>query len=602
SKPEWEAIIRELAAWLDANGWEEENLRRRNDENVENAMPGLDRLPLPPERATNLKILRAWRCKDLKELTGLPRTLEELDLRNAGGLEHIDALPETLTLLDLARCARLEKLPRCPLPNLTYLYLGGCASLPQSELDEFLDAAGCSGSLKELELPDCPRLNHVPIERLYPALRRLTVSGCVRLESVPDFEYVPALRHLNAQDCPALVTLPPVGPDLQYLALFGSRNLKTYMGHDLNARDLGVQPGENVAPQFHMRRKVGRASVDHPRCKLMFLGNGRSGKTTLAKAIQYYELRESERDQHPNLEPTEQEDMTHPINLWNWVVDLPDGESDPIERARIRIWDFGGQETYHGAHRIFAASGSLFVVTDPCKPPPELDPMEDIDSNIWQRLNLQRPISYWLDYIFSLGSEPRVIIVHTQAEAGQHGVPVTETLLPHQRKRVLGEFYVGCLSGEERRSTDFDAFHRTLKSALHRQVTEEGRRIPEMFERLLNGIESTVAAENPLDDEEAILSAEAWADRVREAAEPDADLDETDLEAITGILHQAGDLFQMSHEQAERRDVIIDQSFALDAIYGLLHQRRPVVSEFRRKLKYRFGLFDAGEALPVLWP
>jgi GTPase SAR1 family protein len=70
--------------------------------------------------------------------------------------------------------------------------------------------------------------------------------------------------------------------------------------------------------------------------KVLFLGNGGVGKTQLCRW-----LRDLEFD--PSVP------ITHGIQLSEMTFGL-DGFQEPV---RLNLWDFGGQEIYHGSHALF---------------------------------------------------------------------------------------------------------------------------------------------------------------------------------------------------------------------------------------------------------
>ena len=77
----------------------------------------------------------------------------------------------------------------------------------------------------------------------------------------------------------------------------------------------------------------------------MFLGNGGVGKTQLCRR-----LRDLPFD--PNI-PT-----THGIQLGQTTVKL-EGFPEPV---RLNLWDFGGQDIYHGSHTLFLHGQAIFLL------------------------------------------------------------------------------------------------------------------------------------------------------------------------------------------------------------------------------------------------
>ncbi|NEO57234.1 MAG: GTPase, partial [Okeania sp. SIO3B5] len=115
--------------------------------------------------------------------------------------------------------------------------------------------------------------------------------------------------------------------------------------------------------------------------KLLILGEGGAGKTTLANKIQNpdYQLQE--------------EDTTKGIEVHQW--NFPTKNQHDFQ---MNIWDFGGQEIYHATHQFFLTKRSLYIlVADTRK--------EDTDFYYW--LNIAELLS---------GNSPLLIIKNEKQE------------------------------------------------------------------------------------------------------------------------------------------------------------------------------------------
>jgi internalin A len=77
--------------------------------------------------------------------------------------------------------------------------------------------------------------------------------------------------------------------------------------------------------------------------KLMLLGNGRVGKTQLARALlqRPFELKSR---------------STHGVTIESYEL------SRPVAPIPLHIWDFGGQDIYHGTHALFLRDHAIFAL------------------------------------------------------------------------------------------------------------------------------------------------------------------------------------------------------------------------------------------------
>ena len=114
-------------------------------------------------------------------------------------------------------------------------------------------------------------------------------------------------------------------------------------------------------------------------CKLLFVGDGGVGKTSLMRRV----MGEAFNDK---------ESTTHGINKIAWK-EIQNAKGEEI---RVNLWDFGGQHIQHSLHQFFFTQRVIYVLV--------LDPRND--NNAY----------YWLEQIEKLGCDSEVLIVHNWRE------------------------------------------------------------------------------------------------------------------------------------------------------------------------------------------
>jgi internalin A len=165
-----------------------------------------------------------------------------------------------------------------------------------------------------------------------------------------------------------LGTLPPelLQPPLQSLFLEGNPELRL-------PESLLTSPAQQLLRYyFESRADKGSPLLE---LKLLLVGRGKAGKTTLLKRLA---------GEPPNAEEPE----THSIAIRELILECPRGT------IRSRAWDFGGQEILHSTHQFFLTERSLYLLV--------LEPRTGL---------AQRDAEYWLKLIETQGAASPTIVV-----------------------------------------------------------------------------------------------------------------------------------------------------------------------------------------------
>ncbi|HEV7405114.1 MAG TPA: COR domain-containing protein [Chthoniobacteraceae bacterium] len=115
--------------------------------------------------------------------------------------------------------------------------------------------------------------------------------------------------------------------------------------------------------------------------KLIFVGRGEVGKSSMVDVLQGKKF-------------VKDRARTDGVAITTWPLDLPDG------KAKVLMWDFGGQEIMHGTHQFFLTHRSLYVVM--------VDGRHDRG---------KQDAEYWLKLVRAFGGESTVLIVMNRQRA-----------------------------------------------------------------------------------------------------------------------------------------------------------------------------------------
>ncbi|MEQ9372540.1 MAG: leucine-rich repeat protein [Coleofasciculus chthonoplastes F3-SA18-01] len=143
--------------------------------------------------------------------------------------------------------------------------------------------------------------------------------------------------------------------------------------------------------------------------KLVLVGEGGVGKTTLLKAL-------------TGKDPQTNEPTTHGVDIAIQALHLPHPQKENVE-IKLNAWDFGGQEVYRVTHQFFFSKRSVYLL-------------------VWEpRRGVQQcQVEDWLKLLqMRFGDDVRVIIISTYCQTGQHIARIDKPVL----KRDFGDMIVG---------------------------------------------------------------------------------------------------------------------------------------------------------------
>jgi hypothetical protein len=574
-------------------------------------------LQLPAEFAEHLATsfpalthLHLWGIDDLPGLTTLPDTLQELDVRNCQAFAQLPMLPATLVVLSLEGLPGLAglTLPSGKFEALVDLSLRGCSNLPERDINavltkapilELLDLSECSvehvvgqgtanwpsTKLCDIRLNDCQNLASVPKNWPFP-LRRLEIQNNNKLSEIPPLVDT-KFDYLNLQNASVLtIGVEKLGRP-RTLILYGS-------AIGINKELKGASENENVAKAVYTELDARvQGTVEELELKVIVLGNGCSGKTSLVKTWRYgTELFDKDIQ------------STHGILLWN--KDLPIQLEGKSKTAKLSIWDFAGQDLYHNTHRLFLQSRAIYLICDT-----EHGDGADAEHDTIHKNGLAdgedsvHPVSYWRDYVASLqergtNTVPPMAFVKTKVDRKDKPTRVIEG---HEG---LPAFAVSACTAKG--LEDLEKWIRTEAENLfadseQRQISQAIYNIKQAIQPLINAnnkkYDEAYAAMKPGDHYEPVDSPNPWLTRKEFDEEVRKHAHNTpyanDPDSVLTLLHRSSFLYY--NNQYLKDYVMLDQRWAVAGIYAVL---RPNGGAWIN-LKARGGRFTHADLRDWVW-
>ena len=604
-------------------------------------------------RFTSLTHLILWNLSDLEAIDGLPPSLVSLDLRRCRKLETLpQAKLPRLETLDLEGCQALESIPAWQPPGLRWVHFDGCTKIGKAGTDALGQLLAQAKQLEELTLVDCAWLEHLtlPAQAISPPrgwkpvgdprfppgrLKKLVLEGCTGLSTLPDLDGYPWLHHLDLRRCAKIEAMPklPVGEEegrptgIRTLDAIGCGRMKTFRGLDIrrvHRGDGAPSAGEhaasataavNVAGQFRTLTTLANDPAELRMAKVLFLGSGRCGKTTVSKALRWQQMDPQGRRDNKNgpLDPcpTDGQQSTVNIRLDEWRMPQKGAAAAP---TTIHAWDFGGQEIYHNTHRLFASEGAVFVIVTTHEDEHARRVAAEIEAGVpasmamseerFLRENAYRELEYWLDYVWEArglrspcgegapDALPKVLVVYTGARKNGAGDEVDiETYLEQQAGRYKQLFGASIqLKVVDVWQTDFDALigpmHKIVEwlwVATSGVVDELGIRVPRLYADVAHRCSeiltsnARIRAARPAKGERSAGLQErfeipAWQKLVAGFDPASASRSPRQVEEIArGVadyLHACGRVYRLDRPAA----VIVDQQWGVELVYKVVPQ------------------------------
>ncbi|MCK6691573.1 MAG: TIR domain-containing protein [Thermoanaerobaculia bacterium] len=320
---------------------------------------------------------------------------------------------------------------------------------------------------------------------------------------------------------------------LEHIWLYGNKSLNA------PPPEIVQKGNEAVLNYFREQEKSGAVYVRE--VKLLILGEGGAGKTTLARKLL------KGREAAMPLET----DSTHGIEINALPFQDKSGNT-----YTAHLWDFGGQEIYHATHQFFLTKRSVYIlVTDARK--------EDTDFN------------YWLQIVELLSDYSPVIIVQNRKGGRMRDINLSG--LQGRFRNIKGLYSIDLKLGTPEDSRELERLREALELEI-RHLPHLNESIPARWADIRKALEQLKKQKPFISDREYLEIAQKH------------DLDEGRAQFLGQFLHDLGVFLYFQDDPVLKRWLFLDNEWATRGTYNILDA--PIV---RDNQKGRFTRNDAAQ-------
>lgn len=268
-------------------------------------------------------------------------------------------------------------------------------------------------------------------------------------------------------------------------------------------------------------------SIQNKSIKIVLCGNGSVGKSSILDCLQ-------KRSYDSNKK------FTHAINLEKWTPDSKDIDT--------WVWDFGGQEIYHGTHRIFMQGQAVYVIVWDAESENKPKVPDRADSGLYFH---NHKILYWVQTIRSVSPNSPIIVVQNKTDRDGRK-RITEQELPPQYNV---ERFISVCAAEPRKNID-DLIDEIINAA--KELKEYDMEVPTSWWAVREHILGL--ASNQLESKMSVIAFNKLCDKLQVPANTE--------KSLLLFLHRIGVVYYK--EGFFKETIIINQQWAVNAIYTIL--------------------------------
>ncbi|WP_439480042.1 COR domain-containing protein [Chryseobacterium aquaticum] len=203
------------------------------------------------------------------------------------------------------------------------------------------------------------------------------------------------------------------------------------------------------------------------------------------------------------------------------------------KNVTVNLWDFGGQEIYYSTHQFFLTRRSIYIFV--------WEPRRDDDKTDFE---------YWLNTIKLLGQESLVFIVMNKSDI-RH-VPINESNYLSLFPSIQGFYQISCLKKE-----GIYEFKNAIIEGI-KKLPHLGKILPKTWLNLRAKLKNL---------ERDFIS---FTEFRNICAENGISVTAQEIQLVSDYLHNIGDIIHFSNDGSLKNLVIINPKWATQAVYSLI--------------------------------
>ncbi len=271
--------------------------------------------------------------------------------------------------------------------------------------------------------------------------------------------------------------------------------------------------------------EIEKGTVNLYETKLLLVGYGAVGKTSLMKRLIFDEYNDNELS-------------TEGIEIRHWNLKTIDDD-----QLKINIWDFGGQEIYHSTHQFFLSKRSIYLLV--------------WDARIDKMMPNLASFDYWLRIVSLLSKNSPILVVQNKID--ERASLVAEKYLQEYFPNIVGFYKV---------SAKDKAGISELKNAIQNEINKLphiGERLPKAWIDIRDNLKQSNKNFIHLEDYISVCK--------------DFKIDFEQAIHLSNYFHDLGIFLHFQDNDILRNIIFLNPDWATKAVYKIIDTKEVVLNQ-----------------------